>query len=315
MESESAVAPPGHLCHESLASDGILWPLNAKGIFGYSAVFEDVIARFNRTIDGLAIHENAQARTFPPVLSREVLRRQGYLDAFPHLCGSVFSFTGNERQSREISAGDASADKSAGQHQTISDVVLTPAICYPLYQTLDRIAPPDGQVYSLFGWAYRHEPSDDPTRMRSFRMRELVYVGAPDLARAWRDNWLRRVAQHFAGLGLDAQVAIASDPFFGRSGRLLAAGQAELGLKHEILVPINTVGPPTAVSSTNLHTEHFTSTWQIRMKDGSVAHTACVAFGLERIALALFAAHGAAPTQWPSVVREILWPASKDRRD
>jgi seryl-tRNA synthetase len=188
----------------------------------------------------------------------------------------------------------------------MADVVLTPAVCYPLYQTLGRVAPRGGQLFSLLGWAYRHEPSDEPTRMRSFRMRELVYVGAPDDVRAWRDKWLQHSASLIASLGLESRIEVAADPFFGRSGRLLAANQTELGLKHEILVPINSADRPTAVSSANLHTEHFTSTWQIRLEGGGIAHTACVAFGLERVAIALFTAFGADPGTWPAAVQEVL---------
>jgi seryl-tRNA synthetase len=288
-----------------LAFKSLVWSMDAQGVFGFSEVFEDVVAGFNRLIDERATREGAQRRVFPPILSREVLRRQGYLESFPHLCGSVFNFSGNELQSREM-AHRSSTDKASSEFQTMTDVVLTPAVCYPLYQTLDRVTPRNGQMYSLLGWAYRHEPSEDPTRMRSFRMRELVYVGAPEDVRAWRDKWLQQSADLIAALGLESRIEVAADPFFGRSGRLLAANQAELGLKHEILVPISSAEQPTAVSSTNLHTEHFTSTWQIRLEGGGIAHTACVAFGLERIAIALFTAYGAAPGQWPAAIRKVL---------
>ena len=41
-----------------------------------------------------------------------------------------------------------------------------------------------------------------------------------------------------------------------------------------------------------------------RTADGEVAHTACVGFGMERIALALFRTHGLDPERWPRRVRE-----------
>jgi hypothetical protein len=42
-----------------------------------------------------------------------------------------------------------------------------------------------------------------------------------------------------------------------------------------------------AVMSCNYHLEHFGEAFDIRTDDGAVAHTACVGFGLERMALAL----------------------------
>jgi seryl-tRNA synthetase len=307
MEVEASATSPQRRIHDALVSNGIVWPMDAKGVLGYSETFEDVICRFNRLIDGKATRDGAQTRVFPPILSREVLRRQGYLESFPHLCGSVFNFSGNELQAKET-ARRAATDPSANEFHTMTDVALTPAVCYPLYQTLGRAAPAKGQLFSLLGWAYRHEPSEDPTRMRSFRMRELVYVGVPDNAREWRDAWLQHSAGLFSALGLEFRIENASDPFFGRSGRLLASNQAELGLKQEILVPIISAERPTAVFSANLHTEHFTSKWQIRLEGGGIAHTSCVAFGLERVAIALFAAYGTEPREWPGAVRKLLWP-------
>jgi hypothetical protein len=38
-----------------------------------------------------------------------------------------------------------------------------------------------------------------------------------------------------------------------------------------------------------------------------MAHTGCVGFGLERLALALFKHHGLDVAGWPASVRGILW--------
>ena len=46
--------------------------------------------------------------------------------------------------------------------------------------------------------------------------------------------------------------------------------------------------------------------FDIRTHDGAVAHSACVGFGLERIALALFKTHGLDVSGWPLEVRNVL---------
>jgi seryl-tRNA synthetase len=105
---------------------------------------------------------------------------------------------------------------------------------------------------------------------------------------------------------LDARFDVASDPFFGRSGRLLARSQRAQALKFEVLVQI--AGPePTAVASFNYHQDHFSSTYGIAMDSGGgPAHTACLGFGLERITLALLRTHGLEIDAWPATVREEL---------
>ena len=83
-----------------------------------------------------------------------------------------------------------------------------------------------------------------------------------------------------------------------------------MSLKFELLIPIESEDKPTACLSFNYHTDHFGLLWGIKSSDMSVAHTACVGFGLERIAVALLKHHGFDPAQWPSAVRDTLWGAA-----
>jgi hypothetical protein len=46
--------------------------------------------------------------------------------------------------------------------------------------------------------------------------------------------------------------------------------------------------------------------FEVFTADGAVAHSACIGFGMERIVLALFAAHGTDTDRWPARVREVL---------
>jgi seryl-tRNA synthetase len=134
----------------------------------------------------------------------------------------------------------------------------------------------------------------------------MVRIGEPDAVAAWRERWREQALTLLASLGIDARADVASDPFFGRSGRLLARSQRAQELKFEVLVQI--AGPePTAVASFNYHQEHFSSTYGIVLEDGAgTAHSACLGFGLERIALALVRVHGLEPAGWPVSVRERL---------
>ena len=97
-------------------------------------------------------------------------------------------------------------------------------------------------------------------------------------------------AQALAGqLGLPSRIDHASDPFFGRGGKLMAASQVEQQLKFELLVPVRSAQEPTACMSFNYHRDHFGLAWNLRTTAGETAHTGCVAFGIDRLALALFA--------------------------
>ena len=49
----------------------------------------------------------------------------------------------------------------------------------------------------------------------------------------------------------------------------------------------------------------------IKLPSGADAHTACIGFGVERIALALFKTHGLSTARWPAGARKVR-PRKRD---
>ena len=107
-------------------------------------------------------------------------------------------------------------------------------------------------------------------------------------------------------LALPYRVDTASDPFFGRTGQVMAISQLQSSLKFELLVPVRSAEEPTACMSFNYHQDHFGATWGLRDEAGEVAHTGCVAFGMDRLAVALFRTHGLEFRKWPAATRSAL---------
>jgi seryl-tRNA synthetase len=293
--------------YEGMVSNRLIIPVGVDGAFGRGGVFEQVLEAFDRLISRISADDRADSCTFPPVIDRRILEKVHYMDSFPDLCGAVCSFFGNERQARELSE-TINEGKPWGDKLGMTQVVLSPAACYPLYPTLSGTLPQGGRLVTMLNWVFRHEPSREPTRMQSFRVREFVRLGEMDDVVAWRDMWLERGVSVLRSLQLDAEPDVASDPFFGRGGKIMAAAQKEQKLKYEVLVPVNSVEKPTAVCSFNFHQQHFGSTFDIRNPDGEAANTACLGFGLERVTMALFKRHGFDPQRWPAAVRNHLWP-------
>ncbi len=58
--------------------------------------------------------------------------------------------------------------------------------------------------------------------------------------------------------------------------------------------------------SFNYHKEHFGEIFGLVGAQGERLHTGCVAFGVDRLALALFANHGLEPNLWSDDVRAAL---------
>ncbi len=87
---------------------------------------------------------------------------------------------------------------------------------------------------------------------------------------------------------------------------MMKANQKQDEGKFEILCPITSAEEPTAIASFNYHQSKFSSVFEILLADGELAHSACIGFGLERCALALFSTHGMALESWPAAVRQEL---------
>ncbi len=280
----------------------LLVPSPVGGVYARTGLFERVVEGLAFFISRLRDPETEVLR-FPPVMSRTELERSGYLHSFPHLLGGVSCLKGSEATIRAVvEQPDWVEELSA------TELVLSPAACYPVYPLVASRGPlpASGVVVDVASDCFRHESTCEIGRFQSFRMREFVCLGTPEQVLDFRSRWLllgQRVAKQ---LGLDHRIAPASDPFFGRAGRLAAMSQLEQSLKFELLIALRSEEEPTACMSFNCHRDHFSTVWPLRTGNGDKAHTGCVAFGMDRLVLALFKTHGLDLAKWPAGVREHL---------
>ena len=221
-----ATATTSRVSTRAWSSTGLIIPVGVQGAFGRGAVFEDVLERFNGLVTRARRRTTApRYYTFPPVIDRTIIEKTDYLDSFPHLAGTVFSFFGKELRTRKPVGEDPrgrAVGRHAGHHRRAASTRP------PATRSIRASAgtcPTNGRLVTMSNWVYRHEPSPEPTRMQSFRVREFVRVGTPDMVVA--------VARHVAAArprAADRRSAcrrksdVASDPFFGRGGKMLADG-------------------------------------------------------------------------------------------
>ncbi|MEO8154837.1 MAG: amino acid--[acyl-carrier-protein] ligase [Rhizobacter sp.] len=288
-----------------LVAAGLLIPLGVRGVYGRSGTFEYIIDQFEHYVTRMGAHQNAEVMRFPPIFNRAHYERIDHINNFPDLMGSVHSFLGKDAEHAEM-LGKFERKEDWTTSLKPAEVMLVPAACYPLYPTATGTLAEGGRVVDLKTFVFRHEPSDDPARMQIFRQREYVRLGSPDEALNHRNYWLQRGKEMLQSVGLNVTAVVADDPFFGRGARMMKATQREQDLKYELVVPICKEEKPTAVTSCNYHLDHFGVSFDILTPDGKPAHTACIGFGLERIALALLKTHGFDPKAWPAEVRQVL---------
>jgi seryl-tRNA synthetase len=290
-----------------LIADGLLVATGVDGVYIRGARFDRVVDALDDMVGRVGKMDAPEVFRFPPAMPSQALVRSGYLKSFPQLLGTIHCFHGDERGHRALLRCVDAGEAWTGQ-QEATDLLLTPAACYPLYPVIAARGrlPAQGGIYDMHSWCFRHEPSRDPTRMQTFRVREFVRIGCDEQVLDFRQAWFDRAQVLIRDLALPYTIDVANDPFFGRAGRVIADSQREQKLKYELLVPINSDAAPTACLSFNYHLNHFGEAWNIMLGDGSLAYSGCVGFGLERITLALFKYHGLDISAWPTEVLSSL---------
>ena len=286
--------------------EALFHPTGVPGVYGRKGVYEDAVERLGRFVSAHR-EEGVEVLRFPPVMSRRTLERSGYLKSFPNLLGCLCALGGSDEDIR-AAVGAFEAGEDWTDALEAGDLVLTPAACYPVYPIAARRGPlPRGGLrFDVASDCFRREPSHHADRFQTFRMREYVCIGSPEDVAGFRSRWIERAKGMADRLGLPYEVDQANDPFFGKVGVMMAAMQKRDALKFELLVPVRSAEKPTACMSFNNHKDHFGEVWGLRDAGGGVAHTGCVAFGMDRLAVALFATHGTDPAGWPAGVREAL---------
>jgi seryl-tRNA synthetase len=295
----------GSSLQERLLAAGLLVETGVKGLYGRSGAYQDltnavgsILSRWGKELGATRLH-------FPPLVARQTFGRTNYVESFPDLMGSVHVFRGGDPEHKELLGRiEEQGDWSALLEP--AEVVLGSAACHAVYPLCGDRVPAGGRTFDVSSYCFRHEPSDHVVRMQAFVMHELVYVGDAEGATAHRDRGLARGLALLETLGLPVTAVAASDPFFGRAGAVLATGQLAGELKIEGVITLTGDASPTAVMSANCHRDHFGHAFDIESSGGSVAHSSCVAFGVDRIVVALLSRHGIDPATWPRAVRSQL---------
>jgi seryl-tRNA synthetase len=264
---------------------GLSW--NAEGMLGFSGPLYQLLQSIDRALLELAQKLGAEEHAFlPPVAVRD-LRRIDFFSSFPHLC----MLPATPADAEAFRQANSSDGPLALAQTAPVEAVLSTAACYPVYPALAGATLP--KRVTVLGTCFRREERHERlVRQWCFRMREVVYLGDASGAAAFLDE-ARALSRSFAvGLGVTISLGAATDPFFdpARSPRYL----------HQKLFPTKEemISDGVALGSLNYHRSFFGEAFGLSA-GGSPAHTACVAFGLERWVHAILATHGSDPERWP----------------
>ena len=111
-----------------------------------------------------------------------------------------------------------------------TDLVLSPAACYPLYPLVAARGrlPPAGLEFELTAECFPPRavlPARSPAVLSHARVRA---PRLPEQISAFRERWLAPRPDLALALALPGSIEVANDPFFGRVGQIMALSQRQL---------------------------------------------------------------------------------------
>ncbi|MCB5164182.1 hypothetical protein LG634_04940 [Streptomyces bambusae] len=244
-----------------------------------TVLFDALEARFREIAAALG----GRTVAGPPLLPVEDLARLDFFRNFPHLALPVATLPDGARE--ELARGET-AVPSPGHALVPTGCCLPTATCYGLLLTLRDSGIDTPQVVTSIGRCFRNEDHyDGLRRLRSFHMREVLYVGSRDGVVDHLTRSTELVLDLADRLGIKVRREPATDPFYLGDGARSLFNELD-PVKFEFVADDG-----TAIASVNRHRNFFGERLGIRF-EGEPAYSGCLAFGVERWVHALLQVHG-----------------------
>jgi hypothetical protein len=283
-----------------------------EGRFGFGPRLVQLMELFDRELREMAARMSAVPHQFPALIGADTLDRCRYLQSFPSTLTMV-SHLREDLGAIQNFARSAGWDRDrltcAPDSLSAIQCLLAPAVCFHYYEWLRNrsIAP---SCVTAVGKCFRYESKNMAglERLWDFTMREVIFAGSARYALSQRERAIEEAVGLLDRWGLSYEIKSATDPFFIEDYAAMTAFQLAFDLKFEVLAPLPYRQKDLAIGSFNYHQDFFGRSFSISDENGMPTHTACVAFGLERLALAFLAQHGVSSKRWPQAITKELSP-------
>jgi len=266
-------------------SGDLLWLLNA---------LDDMFLEFANQL-------NASDHKYSCFINSQALKKLDYLHSFPQHATFPATLDEGADNLERFSQSGVINDNNEIELTTLSPVtdLLTPAACYHVYidyQNCDLSSP---LIATTKNTCFRREKQYVPLeRQWSFTMREIIGIGTEQDIEQFLARMSDKLDTLFNKLALPVEWVVATDPFFNPSNNPKYLTQKLAPNKWEMQY-----ADRLAIGSRNNHRNYFGETFNITI-DSKPAHSACVAFGLERWLSAFVETYGPDKTNWPIDVLE-----------
>jgi seryl-tRNA synthetase len=244
----------------------------------------------------LAKDVEAKEYSFPCFISTRDLKKMDYLHSFPQHVTFPVVLDGDQANLKAFQSSTVINQEDEIEVTRLAPIkhILTPAACYHLYIHLQGGEFNQPMMLTTKNTCFRNEKQFIPLeRQWSFSMREIVCIGTAQDTQHFLTGMQEKVDTLINKLGLHVLWETATDPFFDPANNPKHWMQRLQPNKQEMVF-----NKRLAIGSMNNHRNYFGESFAIKV-NGELAHSACVAFGLERWVAAILDQFGPDRTYWP----------------
>lgn len=280
------------MCDDHWSAEGGLVTLGADAIH-----LRDLL---DAAFIGIAKSLGAEEMRFPSMLKVRDVDSLDYFRNFPQLPLTVSATDPIAISERRDSDGTLPWEGIDRKCLEDASHILPPAACYAVYIHHRGRAVGGLKTVTTVAGCFRNETHyAGLKRLKSFTMREIVFIGEMERVTDALNQSRERVLEMCDRLGITISLENATDPFFDPNSTR-AVTQKLFPTKQELLCD------DLAIASANFHRNFFGERFNITSAEDQVAYTACIGMGLERWIHSLLDATGNDVTQAIGRVRDYL---------
>jgi seryl-tRNA synthetase len=251
----------------------------------------------------------SELEIYPATIRCQTLDRCNHFTSFPehidfvaHLKSDVDVLNGFTKDCKEGGWSEARHEGRMAEN----DFAISPSCCYHCYEGMegwDLTAP--GRCTTMTVGCHRYEGANHKTmsRLRSFNMREIVWVGQPRFVIEGRAKAEELIVQWAKDWEVVGTFETANDMFFTQDYAVKASFQRQQQAKKELKLLIPSENQSISVFSSNFHAMTFGKAFNISV-GGRPATSGCLGWGFERFVYAIFSQFGLEVDRWPQKLRE-----------
>jgi len=272
------------------------------GVYAYSDLVLKICEYFIRKVKDFLQTEFTDYREiqFPILYPIDKFKQGGYFEKFPHHIMFQAVLKNDINTIKEFSKFGVNENFLSNIEPPKS--VLKNAACVPVYPMLSNNKYENqkaAKVFFMTEKCFRNEGAnvEELSRLNEFTVSDIVFIGTDELIRDGIDK-AKKLWEFWINIfNLNCKVETANDSFFAGNYKKLKFFQLMGDAKEEFKWLLPHSNKYIATSSANYHRTQFTKKYNIE-SDKGYCHSACIGFGIERLAYALLCQKGIDLDKW-----------------